>query len=277
MSDASRDPVTVPRRSGRFLACALGLVWATGPQPGAFPVEIGPEVVDDRGASCGRTGGNRSMSKFGPGNPCGLGLRPRRTSPTHSLRGKRDRSETKIRTHRSRLAGGVRGGRVTGPPESEEPAGSTGSVTSTGRAVTAGPRPRAEAQRITNRRALVAHTCKGPSTISGPRTGADAPETRRLIQSHRPDPAGNAGWRMHVRTMNVEPERRGERMPDGSEATDETRRPARGVRRPAARGGRGAGGGELGPVRPPVAVPVQPRRLRQLRVPRSRASPTSTR
>lgn len=63
-------------------------------------------------ASCGRPDlrlwricRTPGMSKKSRENPCGAGVVGHTTSPTHSLRGERDRSETKIRTVPHRLAG----------------------------------------------------------------------------------------------------------------------------------------------------------------------------
>ncbi len=126
-----------------------------------------------------------------------LGRRPRRTSPTHSLRGERDRSENDDLYHRRRLAGGGGGGRVTRPPGSEEPAGSTGSVTSTGRAVSRRTPTSVEAQRITNQ--------KGPcsSYLRGPFNYFRACR-RPSIKSHPRDRTGNAGRRTRDVTVNDE-------------------------------------------------------------------------
>jgi hypothetical protein len=67
--------------------------------------------VEIRGRSCGRgarrcggRAGTRGMSKKCRRSSCGAGVPSRRTSPTRSLRGERDRSETKIRTAPRRLA-----------------------------------------------------------------------------------------------------------------------------------------------------------------------------
>jgi len=54
---------------------------------------------------CGGLAGTRGMSEKVRENPCGGGVSGRRTSPTHSPRGERDRSETKICTAVPQLAG----------------------------------------------------------------------------------------------------------------------------------------------------------------------------
>ena len=91
------------------------------------------------GSSCGRRGSNlwTALRKtdhptFLPESPCPRRVRRHRTSPTHFLRGVRDRTETRIHTTPRRLAAPGSRGRMTGPPGSEEPAGSTGSVIDTG-------------------------------------------------------------------------------------------------------------------------------------------------
>ena len=72
-------------------------------QPSA--VEIPAFSVDTTGHGCGRPAGTRSIRKKCRAGPCGTGLTGPRTSPTHSLRGERDRSEKTICTTAERLAG----------------------------------------------------------------------------------------------------------------------------------------------------------------------------
>ena len=93
----------------------------------------------DHGASCGTTTSRsvddtprREFPEIVGESPCAAGRPGHRTSPTHFLRGERDRSETKIRTAEHQLAGDRRGGWVTKPPGSESKTGSIGSVTGTG-------------------------------------------------------------------------------------------------------------------------------------------------
>jgi hypothetical protein len=69
---------------------------------------------------------------------------------------------------------------VTRPSGSEEPAGSTGSVTSTGQAVNRWTPASCRGPAGHHRRALVAHTDEGPSTISA--HVRDGPERRRRNQ-----------------------------------------------------------------------------------------------
>jgi hypothetical protein len=67
------------------------------------------------------------------------------------------------------------GGQVTGSPGSEEPTGSTGSVTSTGHLVFRRATDLCRGRTDHRRRALVAHTYEGPSPISEPERGRSAP------------------------------------------------------------------------------------------------------
>src|SRR6201999_1946708 len=89
-------------------------------------------------------------------------------SPTHSLRGERDRSETKIRTTPRRLAGGgLRwpGGEVAGIGGAGWIDRERHQYRSLGVPEGHGLVPGSDGHR---RRALVAHTYEGPSPISGP-------------------------------------------------------------------------------------------------------------
>jgi hypothetical protein len=94
-------------RRGPRTHCSAGteLVWTTPQQGAAAPVEIVPGAVDGCGMACGWGWGNVSATHPGPPTPWGGGVLGRRTPPTHSLRGERDRSETMIRSDRGRLAG----------------------------------------------------------------------------------------------------------------------------------------------------------------------------
>ena len=142
---------------------------------------------------CGGHAGTRRMFAKPLARPGGF---RHRTSPTHSLRGERDRSETKVRTDASQLAWGLPrqlGDEAAGAGVDER---STGSVTSTGR-----------------RRALVTHTHEGPSacplqcccpcsvprrrrSLPGPRPARPTPgrraslvtSARQLIHRTGPDP-----------------------------------------------------------------------------------------
>ena len=118
---------------------------------------------------CGRTWGNRRTPEIVSENPCGTGVPARRTSPTQSLRGPRDRSGTTICTTAERLAG--RGWRR--PGDGVSGIGGAGWIDrerhryrSSGGPPDSGLVPRSDG--TPHRRALVAHTDEGPSPISSP-------------------------------------------------------------------------------------------------------------
>ena len=73
-------------RRGRFVHRVCGRMWTTRSDLGTKPDQLGT------------TRRNQKNVEKLPRNPCGTRLTGHRTSPTHSLRGERDGSETRVRT-----------------------------------------------------------------------------------------------------------------------------------------------------------------------------------
>ena len=114
-------------------------------------MDKGGASVEGERASVEDTPSPRNWSEKFPESPCGPRPGRHRTSPTHSLRGERDRSETKIRTADRQLAGGS-------PRELGDEAAGVGVEDWIGRE---------RHQYRSSRRALVTHTHEGPSPIFG--------------------------------------------------------------------------------------------------------------
>jgi hypothetical protein len=127
-----------------------------------------------------------------PETPCGGGVAGRRTSPTQSLRGPRDRSETTICTTTERLAG--RGWRW--PDDGAAGIVGAGWIDRRHRyrskRWTAGPRPRVEARRTPTEGPLSLIPTGALQLFPG---GHDASRSSWHIQSHLHDVLGHAGCR----------------------------------------------------------------------------------